>query len=121
MPQRDGTDPPPDAQPAMSQPEADALHDQLRCMESTADRLKRRLDELDAEGEEEDEDERCSGRPHQVASIDEDACTLCGACHSLCPTEAITMGATAFRVNAEVCCGCAACVDVCPSEAIKMV
>lgn len=55
-----------------------------------------------------------------MAYIDEDACTLCGACQAACPTEAITLGETAFKVNAEACCGCGACVDVCPNGAIRV-
>ena len=55
-----------------------------------------------------------------VASIDEAACTLCGACQAACPAEAITLGEMAFKVNAEACCGCGACVEVCPNEAIKL-
>jgi MinD superfamily P-loop ATPase len=55
-----------------------------------------------------------------VASIDEAACTLCGACPAVCPTEAITLGETAFKVNPEACCGCGACVEVCPMEAVKL-
>lgn len=55
-----------------------------------------------------------------VARIDEAACTLCGACQAACPTEAITLGETAFKVNAEACCGCGACVEVCPTEAVSL-
>ena len=56
-----------------------------------------------------------------VAFVDEQACTLCGACHAICPTEAISLGETAVKVNAELCCGCGACVDVCPNGAIRLI
>jgi Pyruvate/2-oxoacid:ferredoxin oxidoreductase delta subunit len=55
-----------------------------------------------------------------VACIDEAACTPCGACQAVCPTEAITLGEAAVKVNAERCCGCGACVDVCPNGAISL-
>jgi MinD superfamily P-loop ATPase len=55
-----------------------------------------------------------------VASVDEAACTLCGACQAVCPTEAITLGTTAVKVNAETCCGCGACVEVCAAGAIRL-
>ena len=55
-----------------------------------------------------------------VACVDEKACTPCGACQAVCPTEAITLGEVAVRVNAEVCCGCGACVEVCPNGAISL-
>lgn len=60
------------------------------------------------------------GQPAPLASVDETACTLCGACQAVCPTEAITLGDTAVQVNAETCCGCGACVEVCPTGAIRL-
>ena len=63
---------------------------------------------------------RRTGHAPPVASIDEAACTLCGACQAVCPTEAITLGETAFKVSTEACCGCGACVEVCPTEAIGL-
>jgi ferredoxin len=61
-----------------------------------------------------------AGNLRPVASVDEAACTLCGACQAVCPTEAITLGTTAVKVNAETCCGCGACVEVCPTGAIRL-
>jgi ferredoxin len=55
-----------------------------------------------------------------VACVDEEACTPCGACQAVCPTEAITLGDTAVNVNRELCCGCGACVEACPNDAIKV-
>ncbi len=55
-----------------------------------------------------------------VAYVDEQRCTLCGACQAMCPTEAIALGQDAVRVNADLCCGCGACVEVCPNEAIRL-
>ena len=55
-----------------------------------------------------------------VAHVDEEACTLCGACQTVCPTEAISLGDAAVQVSAEACCGCGACVEACPNDAIKV-
>ncbi len=55
-----------------------------------------------------------------IACVDEGACTLCGACQTVCPTEAITLGEAAVKVNTELCCGCGACVEVCPNGAIRL-
>ena len=55
-----------------------------------------------------------------VAQVDEQACKLCGACQTVCPTEAISLSDTEVKVNAEVCCGCGACVEICPNDAIKL-
>ena len=55
-----------------------------------------------------------------VACVTEEECTLCGACQAVCPTEAISLGETAVKVNAGACCGCGACVEVCPSGAIRL-
>jgi uncharacterized Fe-S center protein len=63
---------------------------------------------------------RGAGHRAPVASVDEAACTLCGACHVICPTGAITLGETAVKVNAEACCGCGACVGVCENGAIRL-
>ena len=61
-----------------------------------------------------------SSNTKPVACVDEEACTPCGACQAVCPTEAITLGETAVKVNAAVCCGCSACVEVCPNGAISL-
>ena len=63
---------------------------------------------------------RRAGHPPPVASVNEAACTLCGACQAVCPTEAITLGETAVTVNAAACCGCGACMEVCPNGAISL-
>jgi ferredoxin len=55
-----------------------------------------------------------------IAHVDEEACTPCGACQAVCPTDAITLGEAIVKVNAELCCGCGACAEVCPSQAIRL-
>lgn len=61
-----------------------------------------------------------AGHTAPVAHVDERACRLCGACQTVCPTEAISLGDTAVRINAEACCGCGACAEACPNGAIKL-
>ncbi|MBN2560242.1 MAG: 4Fe-4S binding protein [Phycisphaerae bacterium] len=61
-----------------------------------------------------------AGTVRPVARVDEQACTPCGACQAVCPTEAIALGEVAVRVNAELCRGCGACVEACPSGAIRL-
>jgi Fe-S-cluster-containing hydrogenase component 2 len=56
-----------------------------------------------------------------VACVDEEACTPCGACQAVCPTDAIRLGEGTVRVIAEECCGCGACAEVCPNGAVKLV
>ena len=64
---------------------------------------------------------RLSGRDATpVACVDEQACTPCGACQAVCPTEAIRLGEGTVRVNADACCGCGACMEVCPNGAIRL-
>ena len=55
-----------------------------------------------------------------VAVVDEAACTPCGACQAVCPTEAITLAEVSVKVNADACCGCGACTEVCPSGAMTL-
>lgn len=55
-----------------------------------------------------------------VACVDEEACTPCGACQAVCPTDAIRLGEGTVKVNAEACCGCGACAEVCPYGAIRL-
>lgn len=55
-----------------------------------------------------------------VAIVDEEACTPCGACQAVCPSEAISLGEETVRIDAEACCGCGACAEVCPNDAIKL-
>lgn len=48
-----------------------------------------------------------------------DECTMCGACVSECPVDAISEGDDKYVIDAEKCTDCGACSEVCPMEAIK--
>lgn len=52
--------------------------------------------------------------------IDEDKCINCGACISLCPTDALCLDKEdKFRFYYEKCIGCLLCLDSCPRFAIE--
>lgn len=58
-----------------------------------------------------------ASKPMPVAPLlDESACTLCGACASVCPTGAIAIDEQVVT-NAELCIRCCACIKVCPEKA----
>lgn len=54
--------------------------------------------------------------------IDQDKCTLCGACALRCPSSAIILDQKNkdIGINIDECVFCALCEDICPSGAIKM-
>jgi len=55
---------------------------------------------------------------------DDEECTDCGACVSLCPVDAITLEADlSVDLDAERCLGstCGLCVDSCPARAIRLI
>ena len=51
----------------------------------------------------------------------EDRCTHCGMCISICPVEALTMDRPAWKVryDSEKCIACGMCIDACPPGAMK--
>ena len=51
---------------------------------------------------------------------DEDRCTHCGACISICPVEAMCMDPVTKMVHylPEKCIACGTCIDACPPAAI---
>lgn len=54
-------------------------------------------------------------------SLDEDKCVDCGACISLCPTEALKMDDDySLVLNEEECVYCKACIPACPVDALKI-
>ena len=53
-------------------------------------------------------------------SVDIEACVNCGACVSLCPTEALSLNEDFDLIfSEELCIGCNLCLDSCPRYAIK--
>ncbi len=56
-----------------------------------------------------------------VVEIDQDLCSRCYVCKSICPFEAIKADSTGkVEVNSEDCQVCGICYSACPSQAIKM-
>jgi len=60
----------------------------------------------------------------QVACVDEDACSGCSVCISVCAYNAIELvkeddGKSHAKVNEALCMGCGACVGACPSGAMQ--
>ncbi len=60
----------------------------------------------------------------QVSWVDEDLCSGCGTCITVCPYSAIELikekdGKSHAKVNEALCMGCGACVAACPSGAMQ--
>jgi len=52
--------------------------------------------------------------------VDDDKCIDCGACISLCPTEALHFNLDKrLELSFEKCIGCLLCIDSCPRQAIE--
>ncbi len=57
----------------------------------------------------------------RVIQLDEEACIDCGACVSLCPTEALRLtGDYSLELDEDKCVYCEACVPACPVRALKV-
>jgi heterodisulfide reductase subunit A len=56
-----------------------------------------------------------------VASIDEEACSGCRVCNTMCPYNAIEFdeAQSVSRVITSMCKGCGTCVAACPCDAIS--
>ncbi|MGE5343692.1 MAG: 4Fe-4S binding protein [Candidatus Omnitrophota bacterium] len=54
-----------------------------------------------------------------------ETCISCGACESVCPVSAISLGNDYYEINPNVCVECNGhadspqCADVCPTESCK--
>jgi MinD superfamily P-loop ATPase len=55
-----------------------------------------------------------------LAAVDQEACTLCGACEQICRFDAIAIRDNECMVNAVNCEGCGYCARICPANAIQM-
>jgi len=52
--------------------------------------------------------------------VDDDKCIDCGACISLCPTDALHFNSDdRLEFSYEKCIGCLLCIDSCPRQAIE--
>ncbi len=53
---------------------------------------------------------------------DDDACTHCGMCVSICPTKALTIDLRTGKVlfTEEKCVACGVCIDACPPRAMEI-
>uniref|UniRef100_A0A7C3MG89 4Fe-4S dicluster domain-containing protein n=1 Tax=Archaeoglobus fulgidus TaxID=2234 RepID=A0A7C3MG89_ARCFL len=57
----------------------------------------------------------------EAVQKDEEKCVHCGACVSICPTEAIYInGDKKVAIRTENCVHCGACVKVCPTKALSL-
>lgn len=59
----------------------------------------------------------------KLIEVDQDRCLSCGACYSLCPVGAISIGEEySISFDMEKCIGspCGLCVDACPARVIKL-
>ncbi|MFC1712783.1 geranylgeranyl reductase family protein [Candidatus Poribacteria bacterium] len=52
--------------------------------------------------------------------VDREICGYCGACVSVCPSNAIELVDLHLRIDESLCIGCLACVEVCPLGAMKL-
>ncbi|WP_113912625.1 4Fe-4S binding protein [Roseovarius dicentrarchi] len=63
-----------------------------------------------------------AGAPYGAVLVDTDACTLCLACVSLCPSGALVDNSDMpqLRFQEEACLQCGLCANVCPEDAITL-
>ena len=54
-----------------------------------------------------------------MAYVISDACTKCGSCVEVCPSEAISEGDKQYVIDADACVDCGLCADECPVDAIS--
>ncbi|MBR4414224.1 MAG: 4Fe-4S binding protein [Aeriscardovia sp.] len=57
-----------------------------------------------------------------IASVDENVCVCCGACHEACPTSAISTPDGCYaEVSTDLCVGCGKCSRICPTGCISII
>jgi len=55
-----------------------------------------------------------------IASVNDEKCTACAVCLSICPEQAISLDGVA-KVDPLLCTGCGICVSECPEQAISLI
>ena len=55
-----------------------------------------------------------------MIKIDRYRCGYCGACVTVCPTEAIDLMGVWIEIKDNECNGCKACVNICPVGALEL-
>jgi len=88
--------------------------DELTAMKQYAEKMERQLAEVYSQLT-----QAGTKANQRVVVIDRTACSLCGACVSSCPRNAIRL-AEAVEVDTTTCTGCGACVRACPANAIRL-
>ena len=63
--------------------------------------------------------DRFKRKDNTMAYVISDACTTCGACKEVCPTEAISAGADKYIIDPDTCIDCGLCTGECPVDAIS--
>jgi len=62
--------------------------------------------------------------PLGIVVADDQACTLCGACPTVCPTDALRLDEdrdrSALRFDPHRCIACGHCTDICPEDALTL-
>ena len=65
--------------------------------------------------------ERDNGDNRKVKiDIDRYRCGYCGACATVCPTEAINLMGMWVEIREDECVACKACVNICPVGALTL-
>lgn len=57
---------------------------------------------------------------HRYPRFDEDACTQCSACETVCKENAITVTDGGILLSADRCIGCGDCITTCPQDALSI-
>lgn len=56
----------------------------------------------------------------EIAIVNYDRCSYCGACVPVCPPNCITLFDATLQIEADLCTGCRRCVTVCPTAALSL-